>query len=271
MPELPEVETMKRGLVPYLEGKRIESVEVRRRDLRSPIPNVLTLTGQRIIRLERRGKYVSLYGDKGSVMIVHFGMSGRFRVDPPDEPWRKHDHLRLGTCQGYWVTFHDPRRFGSIDLIRRESVSTYPRFQRLGWEPFDPTLTAQTLRPRLASRKREIKPLLLDQSLIAGIGNIYACESLFGAALDPRRPARTIPQAALETFLDALRDVLSRAISAAGASIKDYRQPSGDNGGFQTEFKIYGQTRCPLCLCQSGVRRIRQAQRVTFYCPRYQR
>ena len=267
MPELPEVETTVRGLAHVLDGRRITRVEARRADLRRTFPKDLgqRLTGAKVTGLGRRAKYGLIHTDRDDTMIFHLGMSGSWRIDHPS--LEKHDHLLLETDAGTRLALNDPRRFGSVDLVTTAELSEWPPFKALGPEPLD--LDAGELRRRLAGRTAPIKLLLLDQSIVAGLGNIYVCEALFRAGVHPRRAAGSLSPARLRRLVPAIHDVLAEAIEAGGSSLRDFASPSGELGYFSKSFSVYdreGET----CRCGATVRRIVQGGRSTFYCPRCQ-
>ncbi len=280
MPELPEVETVRRGLEPVLVGRRIERMEVRRRDLRQPIPEGVEerLVGRRIEALGRRAKFLLLDLSEGESLIVHLGMSGRFRIfEGPPPPPERHDHVVIAVAGGASVVFNDPRRFGMMVPAPTATVDSHPLLAGLGPEPLGPKFDADVLAARLAGRKSPIKAVLLDQAVVAGLGNIYVCEALFRAGISPRRRADTIGPKKAARLAVAIREVLTEAIAAGGSSLRDHRQPSGELGYFQHRFAVYDRAGkpCPGCDCDpavtGGIRRIVQAGRSTFYCTRRQR
>lgn len=272
MPELPEVETTVRGLTPVLAGQRIARVLVRRADLRVAFPPDLgqRLTGARVTTLGRRAKYGLIDTDRGDTMVFHLGMSGKWRVDPAD--LEKHDHLVLETDAGRALALNDARRFGQVDLWPTARIADYPAFAAMGPEPLGPDLTAAYLDQALAGRTAPIKALLLDQRIVAGLGNIYVCEALFLAGISPKRAGGQIAAARLARLVDAIRTVLTDAIAAGGSSLRDYRQPDGDLGYFSKQFHVYGREGLP---CDNGcggtVRRYADGGRSTWWCPRCQR
>jgi formamidopyrimidine-DNA glycosylase len=267
MPELPEVETTIRGLAPVLDGRRLAKVEARRPDLRRALPVDLgqRLTGARVTGLRRRGKYGLIDTDCGDTLVFHLGMSGRWRVDPSEID--KHDHFILETDEGRRVALNDPRRFGSLDLVRTDTLGEWPAFKALGPEPFD--LDAGDFKRRLAGRKAAIKLLLLDQRIIAGLGNIYVCEALYRAGIHPKRAGGSVSLAKLKQLVPAIREVLTEAIAAGGSTLRDFASPDGELGYFSKAFAVYDRAGLP---CERGgtVRRIVQGGRSTFYCPRCQ-
>jgi len=280
MPELPEVETVRRGLEPALLDRVLSHVLVRRRDLRQPLPDDFEarLTGRRVSAVGRRAKYLLISLDSGDCLIGHLGMSGRFRVFGPGAPApERHDHVLFETDRGNSVRFNDPRRFGLMTLARTEGLDGHPLLAALGPEPLGNDFSGPVLAARLEGRSGPIKTALLDQSVVAGLGNIYACEALFRAGLSPLRGAATVTGRRAERLVGAIREILNEAIAAGGSSLRDHRRPSGELGYFQHRFAVYGRTgeACPACDCDlaesGGVRRIVQGGRSTFYCARRQR
>jgi len=271
MPELPEVETTVRGLARFLEGARIERVVLNRADLRRPFPPdlVQAMTGARVTGLSRRAKYGLIHTDRGDSLAFHLGMSGRWRIDPA-EPDR-HDHLLMETGTNRFALC-DPRRFGSVDLLRTERLGEWPQFAALGPEPLGPDLTAQYLKASLAGKTQAIKLCLLDQRIVAGLGNIYVCEALWRAAIHPRKAAGKVSRPQLERLGPAIRDVLEASIRDGGSSLRDYAAPDGELGYFASSFDVYGRTGESCRRGDGGtVRRIAQGGRSTWYCARCQR
>ncbi len=270
MPELPEVETTVRGLAPVLEGERLIRVEPRRVDLRKAIPPDLRqrLTGATVIRLGRRAKYGMIGTDRGDTLVFHLGMSGRWRIDP-GEP-QPHDHLLIETAAGRTLALNDPRRFGFLDLWRTDRVAAYPPFAAMGPEPLGPDFTAARLHAALAGRVAPVKAMLLDQRIVAGLGNIYVCEALHVARINPGRPAGQIAPARLDRLVAAVREVLCAAIEAGGSTLRDYARPDGELGYFSKQFLVYGREGEP-CACGGIVRRRVDSGRSTFWCPRCQK
>ena len=271
MPELPEVETTVRGLARFLDGERITRVTLNRADLRRPFPPELVqvMTGATVTGLSRRAKYGLIHLDRGSTMIFHLGMSGRWRIDPEDAD--AHDHLLIETARNRFALC-DPRRFGSVDLSATDTLDTWPQFAALGPEPLGPGLTALHLKAALASKTQNIKLCLLDQRIVAGLGNIYVCEALFAARIDPRKAAGKVSRAALGRLVPAIRAVLLQSIADGGSTLRDYVQPDGELGYFATRFAVYGREGAP-CLHDDGgtIRRIVQGGRSTWFCPRCQK
>ena len=276
MPELPEVETVCRGLAPVLEGRVLTRVEQRISALRRPLPSGFAgrIEGRRVTRVARRAKYILLHLDGGDVVIIHLGMSGRMTIHAGEAPPRKrHDHIVFHTDGGHHIVFNDARRFGVMDLGRADDLDRHPLLARLGIEPLGNEFNGDSLAALFKGRRTPIKAALLDQRLIAGIGNIYACEILYAARLSPKRLAYTVAGRRAERVADATRRVLREAIAAGGSSLRDYVQASGELGYFQHRFAVYGRQgeACPDCDCDAAIRRIVQAGRSTFYCPRRQR
>ncbi|MCE2509435.1 MAG: bifunctional DNA-formamidopyrimidine glycosylase/DNA-(apurinic or apyrimidinic site) lyase [Alphaproteobacteria bacterium] len=276
MPELPEVETVRRGLQPHLEGHRLKRVTVRRPDLRAPVPPDLAarLEGRCVRALARCGKYLLWHFEGGDVLLQHLGMSGRLSVftKPPPAP-SPHDHVDFETEAGACIRFRDPRRFGLLVLSEETALAAHPLLRAMGLDPLSEGFQATALLAGLKGRSGPLKTALLDQHLIAGLGNIYACESLYWAGLSPRRRASSLGPGRAGRLVAAIRRVLDRAIAAGGTSLRDHAQPSGELGYFQHHFAVYDRegAPCPACDCKGGVRRIRQAGRSTFYCPKRQR
>jgi formamidopyrimidine-DNA glycosylase len=268
MPELPEVETTVRGLSKVLKGRRIQRVETRRADLRRSFPDDLgqRLIGATVTGLARRAKYGLIHTDRDDTMVFHLGMSGSWRINRAEV--ETHDHLLLETDKGTRLALNDPRRFGSVDLVPTRELADWPPFKALGPEPLD--LDARELKRRLAGRSASIKLLLLDQSIVAGLGNIYVCEALFRAGIHPRRAGGSVSLARLKRLVPAIHDVLAEAIEVGGSSLKDFASPDGELGYFSKRFEVYGREGRP-CRCGGAVKRIVQGGRSTFYCPKCQR
>lgn len=276
VPELPEVETVVRGLRPHLEGATLAMVVVRRPDLRQPFPKDFArrLTGRRVVSLSRRAKYILAQLDDDVQLLAHLGMSGRMvlHTGPPPPPG-KHDHVVFMTDRGTQVVFSDPRRFGLMTLIAPGEAPSHPLLRDIGPEPLGNAFDGPLLAERLRGKKTPLKAALLDQRVVAGLGNIYVCEALFQAGLSPRRQARTVGPVRAVRLATAIREVLHAAIAAGGSSLRDYVGSSGELGYFQHNFSVYdreGQP-CPGCDCDGTVRRIVQSGRSTFFCPQRQR
>ena len=271
MPELPEVETTVRGLARYLEGAQLEHVALNRPDMRFPFPDgfVQRLAGATVTSLGRRAKYGLVHTDRALTMVFHLGMSGRWRIDP--ETIGKHDHLVLETAD-HRFALCDPRRFGFVDLVATGALDAWPPFAAMGPEPLGPGLTAARLKAAFAARKQAVKLALLDQGMVAGLGNIYVCEALYRARIDPRKPAGRVSKAALERLVLAIREVLTEAIEAGGSSLRDYARPDGELGYFSKRFDVYDREGEPCRRGDGGsIRRVVQGGRSTWLCPRCQR
>ena len=270
MPELPEVETTVRGLARYLEGERIVRVTLNRPNLRRAFPPdlVQALTGARVTTLSRRAKYGLIHTDRGATMVFHLGMSGRWRIEPDEIG--KHDHLVLETAAGHVLALNDARRFGSVDLVSEDALDLWPAFAALGPEPLGDHFTPAHLARAFAARAAPVKPLLLDQRIVAGLGNIYVCEALSRAGIRPDKAAGKVSRAAIARLVPAIRDVLTAAIAAGGSTIRDYAQPSGELGYFAHSWRVYGREG-EACPCGGTVQRIVQGGRSTFWCSACQR
>jgi len=283
MPELPEVETVRRGLTPALEGRVIARAEIRRPDLRWPFPERMAerLTGARIDALGRRSKYLLLHLDRGETLIVHLGMSGRMVVeDAPvgvfhHETGRlaQHDHVVFHMDHGGRVVFNDPRRFGAMDLVATDRLEDHWLLAKLGPEPLGNTFDEDHLVRAFRGKATPVKAALLDQRIVAGLGNIYVCEALHRAGIAPTRRAGRIAAARVRRLVPVIRRVLDDAIAAGGSSLRDYRQADGALGYFQHTFRVYDREGCPCVTdgCDGTVRRIVQSGRSTFHCPVCQR
>jgi formamidopyrimidine-DNA glycosylase len=275
MPELPEVETVRRGLALKMSGRRILRAELRRSDLRRPFPPALAarLDGARIGALGRRGKYLLIELDGDGLLLLHLGMSGRVTAGGAALPAAPHDHVVLTLDDGTVIRFNDPRRFGLIDYVPRGEAAHHPLLAGLGPEPLEPGFDGDYLAGVLAGKLTPIKSALLDQRIVAGLGNIYVCEALFRARLSPRRLAGSIGPTRAHRLVAAIRSVLTEAIAAGGSSLRDYVQADGGLGYFQHRWAVYGHEGepCPGCDCNEGVRRIVQSGRSTFFCAKRQR
>ena len=270
MPELPEVETTVRGLVPVLEGRRLVSVETRREDLRRPFPPDLRqrLIGATVTGLGRRAKYGLIHTDRGDTLVFHLGMSGRWRIDPSE--LGAHDHVVIETDRQRRLSLNDPRRFGSLDLVATSELASYPPFATMGPEPLGDDFTAASLQAALKRRSAPIKALLLDQRIVAGLGNIYVCEALHIARISPARAAGSISKPRLAALVEAVKAVLLSAIEAGGSTLRNYAQPDGELGYFSKQFLVYGREG-EACACGAPVRRRVEGGRSTFFCGRCQR
>jgi formamidopyrimidine-DNA glycosylase len=293
MPELPEVETVRLGLAPVMEGAVIDKVDIRRPDLRSPFPARFgkRLTGRKVVGLGRRAKYLLADLDDGNVLVMHLGMSGSFRIEAegegriagtyyhPRSDRRAHDHVVFHLSSGATVVFNDPRRFGLMDLVPRRDLEASKHFRGMGMEPLGNEFDGAALAKLFAGRAAPLKAALMDQRLIAGLGNIYVCEALWRARLSPERAAGSIatrtgkPTPAAERLAAAIREVLNAAIAAGGTSLRDHRRTNGELGDFQHEFAVYDREGepCPRPGCRGIIRRKVQSGRSTFYCAVCQR
>jgi len=289
MPELPEVETVRRGLAPAMEGARFKKVEARRKDLRWPLPKdfVARLEGQTVEGLGRRAKYLVADLSSGDVLLMHLGMSGSFRVghEQPGSYYRDkgklaaHDHVVFHMSNGATVTFNDPRRFGFMKIVPRAKLDGEKLINRIGPEPLGNAFDAAMLAKACAAKNTSLKAALLDQRVVAGLGNIYVCEALFRAHLSPKRGAATIadragkPNKRAVALVDAIKAVLNDAIAAGGSSLRDHRRADGSLGDFQHNFLVYdrGGQPCPGKGCKGKVRRFVQNGRSTFWCPSCQK
>jgi formamidopyrimidine-DNA glycosylase len=270
MPELPEVETTVAGLRTVLQDQRLVLVEARRPDLRFPLPVDLRqrLTGATVTGLSRRAKYGLIDTDRGDSLIFHLGMSGRWRVDP--QALGAHDHLILETAAGRRLALNDPRRFGFVDLVRTDARASYPPFTRMGPEPLGADFTAAYLAGALEGKAAPIKAALLDQRIVAGLGNIYVCEALNMAGIAPGRASGGIGRAKLARLVEAVRAVLTSAIAAGGSTLRDFARPDGQLGYFAKQWRVYGREGQD-CPCGSPVLRRAEGGRSTFFCAKCQR
>jgi len=289
MPELPEVETVCTGLTPAMEGRKLVKVETRRGDLRAPFPKnfAARLTGRRVKTLRRRAKYILADLDNNETLVIHLGMSGRMAVyaegkskklgqfvyeaAPPDAGQGKHDHVVFETDAPARIVFTDHRRFGLMTLLATDKLEEDKLFEGLGAEPLSNSFHDDYLAAALKGKKTPIKSALLDQRIIAGIGNIYACEALFRARISPKRLAGKVPRAAIPDLVQAIKTVLKEAIAAGGSTLRDYKKADGELGYFQHSFQVYGREGEPCPACGGTIKRIVQAGRSTFYCPKCQK
>ena len=283
MPELPEVETVRRGLAPHLEGARLARVTQNRPDLRFPLPEdfVARLTGATVEALDRRAKYLLARLDTGETLVAHLGMTGRFLVETAPEGRfhhaagndPKHTHVVFETDRGARIAFNDARRFGFMELVPTDRLNAHPWFAGMGPEPLGPGFTPRALAAALAGRRQNIKVTLLDQRVVAGLGNIYVSEALHLAGVSPERPAGEVTRKEIDKLVPAIRKTLEAAIEAGGSSLRDYRQADGGLGYFQHSFRVYDREEhpCPTSGCTGQVRRMTQGGRSTFFCPVCQR
>ncbi|SLN44969.1 Formamidopyrimidine-DNA glycosylase [Roseovarius litorisediminis] len=283
MPELPEVETVRRGLAPVMEGAIIARADINRPDLRWPFPKNMAarLTGQKVLGLRRRSKYILADLSSGQTLLIHLGMSGRMLIsgDPlgqfvHDHPApERHDHVVLHMENGARITFNDPRRFGAMDLMETANADAHPLLAKLGPEPLGNSFSESYLQSAFKGKNTPVKSALLDQRIVAGLGNIYVCEVLFRAKISPKRRAGNISHTRVATLVPIIRDVLSDAITAGGSSLRDFRQTDGELGYFQHKFDVYDREghSCRTPGCTGQVTRIVQSGRSSFYCTLCQR
>jgi formamidopyrimidine-DNA glycosylase len=275
MPELPEVETVRIGLATALEGRCLTQVAINRPDLRKPFPEDFSrrLKNRRVEHVGRRAKYLLLQLDRGETLVMHMGMSGRFTVY--DRGARasngKHDHVVFDTDDGKRVVFTDHRRFGLMTLAPTAALDSHPLFAGMGPEPLGPEFTPKVLGAALKGKRTPIKSALLDQRVIAGLGNIYVCEALFRAGVSPRRLASSVTGARALRLVPAIKSVLADALAAGGSSLRDYAHADGELGYFQHHFAVYGREAKPCPRCGTAIRRIVQSGRSTFFCPHCQK
>ncbi len=271
MPELPEVETVKRGLEPVLTGSILTKVILNRPNLRYPFPDNMAqhLEGKRCLGLRRRGKYIWMDMDGDLTLVIHLGMSGSFTINSKQSS--KHDHVIFETNQGDVITYNDPRRFGFMIFVETGNEHHHKAFKNMGEEPLGNHFHGDALRLKLKNKKSPIKTALLDQSVVAGVGNIYACEALYMAGISPLRQSDTLSKTAAQNLTDAIRTVLMAAIESGGSSLRDHKQTDGTMGYFQHSFKVYGQAG-KICPETGGeIKKITQSGRSTFYCPAKQK
>src|SRR5690606_10656475 len=271
MPELPEVETTRRGLAPHVEGRRVTTITLRRPDLRWPIPPEVTagLPGRRIAAVRRRAKYLLLDTEAGDSALLHLGMSGMLRVLPPQTPVGPHDHVDLGLDSGRVLRFTDPRRFGC--LLWQPAGSVHPLLQELGPEPLSDAFDGDWLFARSRGRSAPVKTFLMDQRIVVGVGNIYAAESLFRAGIAPLRAAGKVSRARYIALADAVRGLLGHAITRGGTTLRDFLNPDGAPGYFEQELSVYGRGGLPCPSCGGALREASIGQRTSVWCPRCQR
>ena len=271
MPELPEVETTKRGIEPYLLGQTIASVEVRQPKLRWPVSSeVDSLPGSRITSIQRRAKYLLIEVERGAHLILHLGMSGSLRIIEPTAELRKHDHVLISLSNGLQLRFHDPRRFGCL-LWTEQDPAHHPLLASLGPEPLSDQFSTETLLEKSQRRNVPIKPFLMDNKVVVGVGNIYACEALHSAGINPKRSANRISRKRLDRLVEETKKVLHRSIEQGGTTLRDFLKQDGTAGYFKQQLNVYGRENELCRICETPIRRIIQAQRSTFYCPSCQK
>lgn len=275
MPELPEVETVMRGLTPVMQGKKVNNAEITRDNLRIPFPDNFAnrMSKRQVHGLSRRGKYIFMMLDGDETLVVHLGMSGSFRIIPPHKIYTPvaHDHVRFYMEGDNIVIYNDPRRFGMMFMVKTGEEHAHPAFAAMGAEPLGNHFNGQTLFETLQTRKSPIKTALLDQSVVAGVGNIYACEALYQSGISPLRPANALTKTECENLALAIKNVLNAAILSGGSSLRDHKQVDGTMGYFQHHFHVYGREG-EICRETGGIiKRIVQSGRSTFYCAEKQR
>lgn len=278
MPELPEVETVMQGLIPFLHHQKISSINVRSPALRIPIPKqkLQSLIGTKVTALVRRAKYILVHFENGKTAIIHLGMTGSFTVYPPAKHKNiildRHDHIVMVTNKNDKIIFRDPRRFGIVDVIKTDALSSYKAIERLGVEPLEADFNFITLKQKLSSRRIAIKIAIMDQSVVVGVGNIYASEALYLSSIDPTTPANLVNDKKLKILVSNIKKILKVAIESGGSTLRDYRHVGGEAGYFQFYFSVYDRAgeACPDCTCSlkktDGIQRIVQGGRSTFYC-----
>lgn len=269
MPELPEVETTLRGVCPHLVGKIVREVIVRHPGLRWPVPEAIhQLEGEKILSGARRGKYL-LFKTRPGTLLIHLGMSGALRISDPETPWRKHDHVALQLSTGRQLRFHDPRRFGCVLLI--DDPATHPLLVDLGPEPLSDGFDAAYLQQQLKGKAANIKQAIMDSHLVVGVGNIYACEALFMAGINPKKAAGKVTRSSLEKLVNAIKAVLAASIEMGGTTLRDFLRENGEPGYFKQTLRVYDREGEPCRTCGTTVKRIVQSNRSTFYCPQCQK
>jgi formamidopyrimidine-DNA glycosylase len=281
MPELPEVETIRRGLETAILRKTIKRVQINRADLRAPIPKnfIQTIEKQRVVSTQRRGKYILVFCEGGQGFVMHLGMSGRISIFASKKEYTagKHDHAVFELEDGTHIVFNDPRRFGMLYLTSEKKWQSEAPFQKMGPEPLEKKFTGEVLAEKLKGKRGPIKTVLLDQNVVAGIGNIYACEALFESQIHPQQEAGTISRRFAGKLAASLQNVLQKSLKAGGSTLKDYAHTDGSLGYFQAQFGVYDREglACASCRCDivktGGVKRMIQAGRSTFYCPHRQK
>ena len=271
MPELPEVETTRRGVAPRITGRRVAAVHVYDGRLRWPVPEALAreLTGRSFVAVERRSKYLLFATDDGHTLLVHLGMTGSLRLYDAPPPRRVHDHVDVVLDDASVLRYHDPRRFGTMLWIAGDA-SCHPLLASLGPEPLTPAFNADYLRARTRGRRASIKVTLMDSAIVVGVGNIYASEALFRAGIRPTTPAGRVSRPRLARLVDAVREVLDEAIRSGGSTLRDYVDADGAAGAFQLTHRVYGRAGLPCLVCGTPIRAARLGQRSSFYCPRCQ-
>lgn len=272
MPELPEVETTRRGIAPHVTGSVITEVMVRRGDLRQPVSDTLNqVEGRTVLRVSRRSKYLLLEIDDGSSVLIHLGMSGSLRVIGPDDAWKKHDHVGITLANGRQLRFHDPRRFGLVLHLSGADPMTHPLLKDLGPEPLEDAFTVAHLKAVCATRNAAIKLVIMDAKNVVGVGNIYASEALFRAGIRPATAARSVSKPRLGKLVAAIREVLADSIREGGTTLRDFLKSDGEPGYFKQRLFVYGRKDEPCRVCGTPIRQAVLGQRATYWCPACQK
>lgn len=272
MPELPEVETTRRGIEPHVTGAGIREIIVRRHDLRQPVSENLTrVEGRSVLGVTRRSKYLLLEIDDGTTVLIHLGMSGSLRVIDPADEWKKHDHVGITLGNGKQLRFHDPRRFGLVLRLMEPDPHSHPLLKNLGPEPLEIGFTLNHLRSACAKRSAAIKLVIMDSKVVVGVGNIYASEALFRAGIRPDMPANKLSKPRLGKLVAAIRDVLSAAILEGGTTLRDFLNSDGQPGYFKQRLFVYDRNGEPCRVCGTAIRQVVLGQRSTYWCPKCQR
>jgi formamidopyrimidine-DNA glycosylase len=272
MPELPEVETTRRGIEPYVTGVGVREVIVRRRDLRQPVSDSIQQVEGRIIRtVTRRSKYLLFHMDDGSCLLIHLGMSGSLRVIDPADAWKKHDHVGITLMNGRQLRFHDPRRFGLVLRLTEADPMKHALLRDLGPEPLEESFTLEGLKRVCGKRSMAIKLVIMDAKAVVGVGNIYASEALFRAGILPKSPADKLTKPRLQKLIDAIRAVLTDSIEEGGTTLRDFLKSDGEPGYFKQRLFVYERKGEPCRRCGEAIRHAVLGQRSTYWCPRCQR
>ncbi|MFU8892904.1 MAG: bifunctional DNA-formamidopyrimidine glycosylase/DNA-(apurinic or apyrimidinic site) lyase [Luteolibacter sp.] len=272
MPELPEVETTRRGIEPHISGKKIREVIVRRTDLRQPVtPGIDAIAAQRVRNVRRRSKYLLIDLDAGATLLVHLGMSGSLRITRESDEWRRHDHVAITFSPDVQLRYHDPRRFGLILVLPPSAETSHPLLKKLGPEPLGATFTTETLAAGCSGRTTTIKQVIMDAEVVVGVGNIYASEALFRAGIRPRTRASRISRPRLENLAAAIRQVLAEAIEQGGTTLRDFVNSDGQPGYFRQRLFVYDRADQPCRICATPIQRSVVGQRSTFWCPQCQK
>ncbi len=274
MPELPEVETIKNGLKEPLTDEIIDYVILRRDNLRYPFPDNFgdRLEGRKIIDVTRRAKYLLIILDNNSILVIHLGMSGKLTLaDNIDEEFKKHDHVIIALKNGKALIYNDARRFGLMDIVDNKELETHKYFAQLAPEPLTDKFTSDILYNSLSSKKIPIKNAIMDNKIVVGVGNIYACESLFRSGISPTKESNSLNKKDIDLLIYNIKNVLQEAIISGGSTLRDYVQATGEMGYFQHKFNVYGRENEPCYICTESIKRIKQQGRSTFFCPKCQR